>query len=261
MDAKMAELGDVQFIINLGDSFYPCGVIFANDTDPQWKSKWRDIYSARLRSVPWYSVYGNHDNFCDYGSICGDVSGSQGAQINGNVNDLNSFYMPSPNWYKEHPELGIEVVALDMNIVAEDPCAYNMAKMCESTCRSNLEARANTGEALLRERLAQSSADNLVVFSHYPTDYFSKKRPSILTLLEDDAKPIVYFGGHRHNTDQSSTADIGGNTNWLVGGGGGYSCDGGQQGFVVGEIRDTLTTYAVYADQGLCTAMESTTFV
>ena len=31
------------------------------------------------------------------------------------------FYMPGVNWYKEHPELGLEVVALDYNEVSEYP--------------------------------------------------------------------------------------------------------------------------------------------
>merc|ERR1712190_524076 len=56
---KFRELGDVKFIVNVGDSFYPHGV--ASKTDPQWSAKWRNIYSEELRSVPWYSVYGNHD--------------------------------------------------------------------------------------------------------------------------------------------------------------------------------------------------------
>ena len=47
----------------------------------------------------------------------------------------------------------------------------------------------------------------------------------VVTVLQH----IDYFGGHRHNTDQTTTASIAPNNNWLVGGGGGWGCDGRQQ--------------------------------
>eukprot|EP00435_Cladocopium_sp_Y103_P061507 s69_g23.t1 len=50
MDETFQELGDVKFVINVGDSFYPSGVFDAEDE--QWDSKWRQVYSAQVRSVP-----------------------------------------------------------------------------------------------------------------------------------------------------------------------------------------------------------------
>lgn len=64
----------------------------------------------------------------------------------------------------------------------------------------------------------------------------------------------VLAGGHRHNVDQGSVTPIGENTAWLVGGGGGWSCDGGDQGFVVGEIAmdGSIQTRSVLVDSSVC---------
>jgi len=256
MLTKFHELGDVKFVINVGDSFYPTGV--TSKSDSKWQTRWRDIYAPELLALPWYSVYGNHDEYDDEGCACGAADGSQCNQINADINNKQFFYMPSVNWYREHPELDLEVVALDFNDVSEHPCTYGKASKCRSTCMSNLASRASAAEHLFQSRYSASSQKNLLVFSHYPTDYFKKHHTSMLPALKDRSKHnIDYFGGHRHNTDQSSTSSIAPNNNWLVGGCGGWGCDGGNQGFVVGEISDTVKTYAVYANKGLCNQMMS----
>merc|ERR1712039_1152134 len=107
---------------------------------------------------------------------------------------------------------------------------------------------------LFNQRAAYSSAKNLVVFSHYPTDYITAVTQFIATLKNNSKHNILYLGGHRHSIDQSSTTSIAPNDNWLVGGGGGWSCDGPQQGFLVGEISTDfqLTTYPVLVDKSTC---------
>lgn len=266
MHDTMAELGDVKFIINVGDSFYPNGV--SSKDDWQWDAKWRNVYSQELRSVPWYSVYGNHDYHQDPGACSDNVA--DGAQINGDIDDLNTFYMPGYNWYKEHPELELEVVAMDLNnyqngwnhgVKASDQsfadCQYSK---CKSDCYGRIKGRAEEGFKLFKERAAATSAKNLLVFSHYPTDYFwdtksADSSSDFLAHLSDASKfHVEFFGGHRHNVDQNTVASISPNSAWLSGGGGGWSCDGSEQGFVVGEIASdgTMTTRAVLVDQGLC---------
>jgi hypothetical protein len=266
---KMKELGDVKFIVNVGDSFYPRGVTSQND--PQWDYKWRDVYDKELRSIPWYSVYGNHDY---QGDPCACGSGAHDcAQVNYNISDLDHFYMPGYTWYKEHPELGLEVVALDMNWDAwtwnstatpeyqkPDDCRYSP---CKYKCWGSLQARLYESLDLFNKRYNKSEAKNLVVFSHYPTDYFSRSRPEFIEKLRDDSRHhIEYFGGHRHNVDNTSTTSTKPNNNWLVGGGGGWSCEPltymnpPQQGFVVIEISNdehaTMTTYPVFVDPWVC---------
>jgi len=256
MAQRMALLGDVKFVLNLGDSFYPGGVI--SKTDPQWETKWRQIYSKELRSVPWYSVYGNHDYWFDLCTCGGPLE--QCALVNGNSSNMDFFYMPNYTWSLERPDLGLEVIALDLNRFSE---AFNrnrqpepvdcMRTRCNSECRSTLNMRTDESLKLFFERKAASTQPNLLVFSHYPTDYLLSV-PHFLEALKDGSKHIEYFGGHRHNVDQTTTIPISPNNNWVVGGGGGFGCDGANQGFVVGEVdKDSkITTYPVLVSREVC---------
>lgn len=258
MTQKMDELGDVKFIINVGDSFYPDGL--TSKQDPRWDKQWRDRYPEKLRSVPWYSVYGNHDTHHDPG-MCHPESGSQ---INGNLQDLWTFYMPSYNWHIEHPDLNLEVVALDLNKFMEGwnhsrpvdeleltDCQYSQ---CPQQCVDNAELRADGAFDLMTNRLNSSTRSNLIVFSHYPTDYFTSV-PEFLDQLRPrkPGRTVAYFSGHRHNTDQTSTFKTGPH-DWLVGGGGGWSCDGLEQGFVVATIDENfqLKTHPVLMNPYTC---------
>ncbi|CAE8639827.1 unnamed protein product, partial [Polarella glacialis] len=72
--------------------------------DHAWNSKWRWVYSDR--------VYGNHDLQIDSG-ICGGDS----SLINYDLADRSQFYMPGFSWHIQHPELDLEVLALDMNVL------------------------------------------------------------------------------------------------------------------------------------------------
>lgn len=97
----------------------------------------------------------------------------------------------------------------------------------------------------------------MVVFSHYPTDYLHAggRGPELLAGLRDASKHhIEYFGGHRHGVDQTSTASIAPNNNWLVGGGGGWGTDAPQQGFIVVEVDQdyVVHTYPVLLDPAVC---------
>jgi len=203
---EFKSLGDVKFIINVGDSFYATGV--KDKKDKRWQKFWRDIYAPELRSVPWYSVYGNHDIYGDDGCACGKADGSQCAQVNGDINNKNFFYMPNVSWYKEHPEFDLEVIGLDFNDMAEDPChsgSKTPAGSCHNTCMKNLKHRGDDAEKLLHQRYFSSRHRNLIVFSHYPTDYFHRHHQEVKRMLTWNGKhDTTYFSGHRHNTERST---------------------------------------------------------
>lgn len=250
MHTSMETLGDVKFVINVGDSFYPDGV--ANKSDPQWDTKWRQIYSKTLRSVPWYSVYGNHDLHKDP-CICSDDV-AECAQVNHNTSDLDYFFMPNTSYFVEHEDLDLEVIALDMNdLWNEYTCKWSP---CPKKCASVLKNRTAVAFDFFYERMAASEAGNLLVFSHYPTDYFWGHPQFLDELRNASSHHVEYFGGHRHNVDQRSTTSTAPNNNWLVGGGGGWGCEGygEEQGFVVGEIGadGNVTTYPVLVDFNIC---------
>jgi len=252
---KFEELGDVKFIINVGDSFYPNGV--RSKSDHQWERKWRAVYAKKLRSVPWYSVYGNHDYHND-GCACASHHGHC-AQHNADIHNHRYFFMPNFSYSVHHPELDLEVVGLELNHyqdwISPDlaDCEYTR---CPMHCRKNAHRRALEAFELFHHRRHHSPAKNLVVFSHYPTFHFKKGAPHFLEGLKDHSKRITYFGGHHHDV-RKSTDTIHPNVEWVVGGGGGWGCDGSMQGFVVGEINDQneVHTHSVVVPEHHCCKM------
>mmetsp|Transcript_87440 Transcript_87440/g.182998 ORF Transcript_87440/g.182998 Transcript_87440/m.182998 type:complete len:510 (-) Transcript_87440:145-1674(-) len=231
-------LGDVEFIVNVGDSFYPHGV--TSKDDPAWDNKWRNIYQGLL-DVPWFSVYGNHDYQSDPCACHNDTSVC--AQVNGNISNLRYFYMPNTSYFHEYPEYNLEIVGLDLNKYMEgwnqaatmefDDCRWTP---CPQACWDVNERRTQEAWKLWKDRYNHSTSKSMLVFSHYPTDYFNIHKPDFLDDLRDGKRNVLYVGGHRHNLDDVSVTQITPGKSWLVGGGGGWSCDGGDQGFLQVEI-------------------------
>ncbi|MBF0455743.1 MAG: metallophosphoesterase [Magnetococcales bacterium] len=61
MEEEAQRAGDLDFILLLGDNFYPNGVLSIDD--PQWKSKFETIYTGpTLSTLPFIAVLGNHDH-------------------------------------------------------------------------------------------------------------------------------------------------------------------------------------------------------
>ncbi len=54
-----AKLVSPQFVLTVGDNFYPRGVRSADDT--QFKTKFEDVYVGKELEIPWYVALGNHD--------------------------------------------------------------------------------------------------------------------------------------------------------------------------------------------------------
>jgi len=262
---KFEELGDVKFIINVGDSFYPHGV--KSKSDHQWAHKWRAIYHKKLRSVPWYSVYGNHD-FQHDPCACAEYH-HHCAQHNANKDNHRFFFMPNFSYTVHHPEFDMEVIGLELNKY-QTGIGWNAKKFrlfenphpkfsdCEITrcpkhCHQNAHRRAEEAFHLFHHRRQHSPAKNLLVFSHYPTEYF-RGAPHFIDGLRDPSKKITYFGGHRHDVDKYSMRSIHPNVGWLVGGGGGWSCDGSRQGFVVGTVDEDreVQTHSIILPKHVC---------
>jgi len=73
---------DIDFILNLGDSFYNDGV--TSTTDPLWDSLFEEVYDSEILNMPFYSILGNHD-----------YRGNINAQINYISPNNDRWQMPS----------------------------------------------------------------------------------------------------------------------------------------------------------------------
>ncbi|EOD40413.1 hypothetical protein EMIHUDRAFT_222903 [Emiliania huxleyi CCMP1516] len=244
MRREAEERGDVAFVVNVGDSFYPSGV--SSVDDPQWETRWAQQYAQLPRPrrganagevVPWYSVYGSH-------------SLSQ--------RDLATDEV---------------VIALDFNAAdasklctwvacAKERCdswdeQFDAARGCtQAGCAANLRQREAAAAALLRARVdaaASEGRSHLLAFSHYPVDYLrgrwsaagdalhgrsgtaARQKRETLGMLRDRRVALAYFAGHRHGTENNTGPFSEPAQAFTLGGGGGWSCDG-DQGYLVGEV-------------------------
>ena len=93
------------------------------------------------------------------------------------------------------PALNIVVFGMGTNFGWQgDICKY-------ATCGDSQACYYKLLQRNFVERYQKSAAKTLVVFSHYPVDYLYANL-EILDLFPNNSKHgIVYFGGHRHNTD------------------------------------------------------------
>merc|ERR1719150_958046 len=262
---------DVKFVINVGDNFYATGV--SSPDAERWTQSWKNVYGDKITNLKWYSVYGNHDYEGADACACTDPAQDQSAcaqlnGMNGNYHEnLNGWFMPNLYYHDTTmlEEFGIEIVGLDTNSVAESACKY-LGK-CQSkgrgTCWNNLNARYRSSMDLFAQRMKETQADNVIVFNHYPPTYFTRDgRESFLQGLRTgpaNGADLYYFGGHVHFVKEQGhdygwpfSADVSPAKQWLVGGGGGWGCDGPQQGFVVGIInRDENGKFSIELESQL----------
>jgi len=60
---KWASENPNNFVISVGDNFYPKGVV--SEHDPLWNFSFENIYTAHSLQCDWYPVLGNHDYLTD----------------------------------------------------------------------------------------------------------------------------------------------------------------------------------------------------
>lgn len=242
----VAKNSDVKFVLNLGDSFYPAGV--ADKYDARWSTTWKNVYGATITNLRWYSIYGNHDyegrDYC----ACADPAKNPSACAQRLTSGMDGWYMPDLYYHDTTylSELGIEIVAMDTNSVAESACQYLPSGCSRGSCWANLNARYSASMDLFSQRLKSTTADNLLVINHYPSYYFGGSRSSFINAMKQGASndaQIYFLGGHVHFVQENYGVDISPAKAWLPrqknlnGGGGGWGCDGSAQGFTVGIIN------------------------
>ena len=270
-----AHPGEYKFVANAGDNFYPFGVPSA--TDWQWEERWGKPYHG-LPKMPWYSTQGNHDLAqTNRACACGwDLQRCAQIQKHGGMHHNQTWYMPTANfWVKPIEGVNLEVLVLDTNHLDSGRiCPWNACnrKDCwegESTngpdsctvrqCQSILEGRTREALTMLRERVEANVGGNLIIVTHYPINYIhggGVKGERVdsgewMRLLRRTDLKITYLGAHVHVTEKHASS-IAPHEEYVVGGGGGWSCDG-QQGIVVGDVLiatgEVFNTYSIRASR------------
>ncbi len=177
-------------VVSVGDNFYQNGVQSASD--PQWRSSYEDIYSARSLQVPWYVALGNHD-----------YRGVPQAQID--------YAKTSPRWrmpsrYYKVPGSDMGAPHLDLFVIDTSPMVHQYRDNVHSAIAENV-ANQDVGAQLrwLDEQLGQSTAAWKLVIGHH-TIYSGGSGHGDTPETRDLVEPLLrihrvqaYINGHDHD--------------------------------------------------------------
>lgn len=231
----VAKSADPDYVINVGDNFYPGGVNMhcgagaeaagLNDPTGQFKRFHDDYYSGPgLDGKPWLSVLGNHD----YGGT-GFVQGWD-VQVYRTWAPNDLWVMPGQYWSQrmQYSDFSVEFFFLDSNHQdAHSKPGHNICQfgdkcwgITNDTCVEWLDQAWAKSKEMLKAGLKKSTADWRVVVTHFPGPTITGD-PAIRA-LKDDIDLVIT--GHTHY--QQIGADKG--LKWIItGGGGGITSDGG----------------------------------
>lgn len=179
LEQKAQEDPDVDFVLLLGDNFYPDGV--TSTTDPQWQEIFEQVYSGpTLLKLPFLALLGNHDYNYKY-------TGDPQAQVD-YAKKIGRWQMDGFYYFRDfasHGETLLRLIMLDTN--EDDP---------------------STGKQIdfLKDALNQSNKKPLwtLVAGHHPIRSIGRHGPKsdlydwLLPLLKE-YRVDAYLSGHEHN--------------------------------------------------------------
>jgi len=178
--AEKAKADGAQFAVLVGDNFYPTGV--SSVSDPQWKTKYADIYTQPQFQMPFYVALGNHDWV---------QAQSPQAEIDYTAHD-ERWHLPARYYtfsWTISPTSKIDFFALDTTPIEE-------GKTDEIKTQSEW----------LEGQLAKSTARWKIVFGHHPV-YSNGLHGDTKTMVEK-FKPLfekyhvdAYLCGHDHDIE------------------------------------------------------------
>lgn len=171
------------FVISVGDNFYPKGVV--SEHDPLWNFSFEDIYTAHSLQCDWYPVLGNHDYLAD-----------PDAQIRYSTVSRR-WNMPSL-YYAKEMKLGKSKDKVLFVMIDTDPFLFEAKK---EYCDKQLVWLNNT--------LANASADVKwkIVVGHHPyytvgpriKNYDTLTIRTVMANVFEKHQVDVYLSGHDHS--------------------------------------------------------------
>ena len=185
--ADLAEERRPQFIVSVGDNFYPNGVTSADD--PRWAQSFEKVYNQPALQVPWYVALGNHD-----------YRGSVPAQIE-YTKRSKRWRMPARYFsVTEKSSSGLTVQLLFL-----DTCPF--VPGYAGGGHSDVATQDKSAQlAWLERELAASKADWKIVVGHHPLWTYGVRRDVPTETSASWLAPILrkhgvkaYFCGHEHD--------------------------------------------------------------
>jgi acid phosphatase len=201
------------FILSLGDNFYPNGV--ESSDDPKWKEIYSNIFTGKNLFCPWYSILGNHD----YGI-------NPQAQIDYYIEKKDKrWVMPSRYYYVTHTFANKKVVIICLDTIELDlitSAGFVNNSVLEENKINNKSSREQVN--WLEKILSNCDADWLIVTGHYSmyTSGYHMSNNNLINLLKPlfiKYKVDIYISGHCHDLEHLQDNGI----NYIVSGAGSKS--------------------------------------
>jgi len=195
----------VDFVLSMGDNFYPAGVSSVDDAG--WLESFENVYGSKSLNVPWYTVFGNHD----YG-------GSIQAQLD--YGKVNKRWATRERYYSFEKVIpgstqNVLFVFLDTNPFDLTLNRSNYSDLADQDTLAQMK--------WMQQVLSSSSAHWKIVIGHHPLFTTGARklqvphvRNSFLPLLTK-YQVNAYFSGHDHDL-QYQKPD--GHTHYFVSGAG-----------------------------------------
>ena len=173
--AQRASEDGLDFMLTTGDNIYPDGVESADD--PQWKTKFEDVYADPALQVPIYPSLGNHDH-------------------RGNIQAQVDYAQRSQNWsmggiYYTFTRTLADGTEVQFFAIDSDPIHENRVE-------------AETQLDWLDRELEESDARWKIVFGHHPL-YGHNPWRGHNSMMIARLEPLlvrhradIYFAGHDH---------------------------------------------------------------
>jgi len=170
------------FVISVGDNFYPLGVISEND--PLFHYSFESIYTAHSLQCDWYPVLGNHD----YGS-------DPDAQVR--YSKISRRWNMPARYYTKEVDLGKDAKVLFV-MIDTDPFLFEAKK-----------DYVDKQMGWIDQTLSNAGADVKwkIVVGHHPsytvgpriTNYDTLTMRKAITNIFEKHKVDVYLSGHDHS--------------------------------------------------------------
>jgi tartrate-resistant acid phosphatase type 5 len=171
------------FIISVGDNFYPRGVV--SETDPLWHFSFENVYTAHSLQNDWYPIFGNHD----YGS-------DPDAQIR--YSKISRRWNMPSRYYAKEMKIGKGKETALFVFIDTQPIIYDLK-----------EQEPEKQLAWINETLKSASPEVKwkIVVGHHPSytvgprikNYDTLAIRKALSGLFEKHKVNVYLSGHDHS--------------------------------------------------------------
>ncbi|EIE18858.1 Metallo-dependent phosphatase, partial [Coccomyxa subellipsoidea C-169] len=188
MMSLQASLVGPDFVVSVGDNFYPSGL--SSPSDEAFSKSFSDAYSAKSLQVPWYTILGNHD----YGDKCYDEQ--PGCYPTGDLD----WRWNCERTFQMHLAGGdVEFFFIDTSPFVQK---YYYTPWANFTGEQSWQRQL----AQLEVNLMTSRAKWKIVFGHHPPR--SNGHHNNTVELIEHVEPLLqaagvqaYFAGHDHNLE------------------------------------------------------------